>query len=161
MELDPLLRALEATGFATAIRENDVLFPWIESLHVLAITLVVGSIAVVDLRLLGVASRERSLTDITVDVLPFTWAAFAVAAISGALLFSSNAFNYAHNTYFQTKLALLVLAGINMSAFHAFVGLQTERRWTRFAGAASLLIWLCVVAFGRWTGFTIHATPVG
>jgi hypothetical protein len=161
MDLDALLRSLEATRFATTIRENDSLFPWIESLHVLAITLVVGSIAIVDLRLMGLASRERSIAHLTADILPCTWSAFAVAALTGALLFSSNAINYAHNPYFQAKLSFLVLAGLNMSIFHLFVGRKREVRATRVAGAVSLALWICIVAFGRWTGFTIHATPSG
>ena len=57
--LQPLLHYLQDTPFATAIREGDTLFPWIECVHVLAITFVVGSIAAVDLRLLGLASRDR------------------------------------------------------------------------------------------------------
>ena len=126
MELDALLRALQATGFATAIRENESLFPWIESLHVLAITLVVGSIAIVDLRLIGVASLDRAAARLTSDVLPCTWAAFALAAITGSLLFSSNAFNYAHNTYFQAKFVFLALAGLNMAVFHLGVGRAGE-----------------------------------
>ncbi len=101
MELDALLRTLEATSVATAIREGDALFPWVESVHVLAIALVVGSIAIVDLRLIGLASLERSLTRLTANVLPCTWVAFGVAAITGALLFSSNAIGYAHNPYFR------------------------------------------------------------
>jgi hypothetical protein len=161
MDLDGLLRSLEATGLATTIRENESLFPWIESVHVLAITLVVGSIAVVDLRLTGLASRERSIAQLAKDVLPLTWVAFATAAVSGALLFSSNAFNYAHNGYFQAKFAFLLLAGVNMSVFHLFVGTRSDGRGARIAGIVSLLLWICIVAFGRWTGFTIHATPTG
>jgi hypothetical protein len=160
MDLDALLRSLEATGVATAIRENDFLFPWVESFHVLAITLVVGSIAIVDLRLMGFALRERAVARIASEVLPCTWAAFGVAAISGALLFSSNALTYAHNSYFQAKLAFLVLAGVNMSMFHLFVGHDTESRGARIAGGVSLALWICVVAFGRWTGFTLHPTPL-
>ncbi len=83
MEIDALLRALEATSVATVIRENESLFPWIESLHVLAITLVIGSIAIVDLRLIGLASLERAAARLTSDVLPCTWAAFAAAVITG------------------------------------------------------------------------------
>src|SRR5216683_3236014 len=105
MEIDTLLRSLEATSVATAIRENESLFPWVESFHVLAITLVIGSIAIVDLRLMGLASRERAAGRVASEVLRCTWAAFALAAITGALLFSSNAFNYAHNSYFQANLA--------------------------------------------------------
>src|SRR6266853_823930 len=70
-----------------------------------------------------------------------------------------------HNSYFQAKLAFLVLAGINMSIFHWFVGRDIER-WgippqatplpARIAGAVSLVLWIGVVAFGRWVGFSLH-----
>ena len=60
----------------------------------------------------------------------------------------------------HTTGPLLVLAGVNMLIFHSLVGLDRERIATRIAGAVSLLIWICVIAFGRWTGFTIHATPL-
>jgi hypothetical protein len=170
MEIDALLRSLEATSIATVIRENESLFPWVESLHVLAITLVVGSIAIVDLRLMGLASRERAAGRLASEVLRCTWAAFALAAITGALLFSSNAFNYAHNSYFQAKFVFLALAGINMSIFHLFAG-RDIGRWgippettplrAKIAGAISLLVWIGVVAFGRWVGFTLHPTALG
>ena len=168
MELDALLRALEATSIATAVRENEVLFPWIESFHVLAITLVVGSIAIVDLRLLGLASLDRALNRLTAEVLPCVWSAFAVAVISGGLLFSSNAHAYAHNSYFQAKFAFMALSGINMVFFHLVVGRDIER-WgaasqttplrARIAGAGSLLFWFGVVACGRWVGFDLMPTP--
>jgi hypothetical protein len=170
MELDALLRSLEATSIATAIRENESLFPWVEGAHVLAITLVIGTIAIVDLRLLGLASLERSAARLSSDVLRCTWVAFAVAAIAGALLFSSSAHAYAHNAYFQAKMLFLVLAGINMAIFHLFTGRDIERWGTprgttplpaRIAGAVSLLLWISVVVCGRWIGFTLHATPVG
>ena len=169
MEIDALLQALEATSVATAIRENESLFPWIEALHVLAITTVIGSIAIVDLRLIGFASLERAAARLTSDVLPCTWAAFAGAVITGSLLFSSNAFNYAHNSCFQAKFVFLCLAGINMAVFHLGVG-RAIGHWgasprttplpARIARAASLVLWIGVVAFGRWTGFTLHPTPL-
>jgi len=165
MELDALLRWLEATSVATAIRENEIFFPWIESVHVLAITLVVGSIAIVDLRLLGLASLDRAVNLLTREVLPYTWVAFAVAATTGALLFSSNAKTYAHNFFFQGKMILLILAGINMSLFHVFTGRGIDR-WgeaaarppfpAKIAGAVSLMLWVAVIGFGRWIGFTLH-----
>ena len=77
------LQALEATPWGTAVRENTWLFPTIESIHVLALVLVVGSIMVVDLRLLNLASRQRSVKELTDDVLPWTWSAFVLAAITG------------------------------------------------------------------------------
>jgi len=164
VELDRVLGWLQATAVATTISENEILFPWIESIHVLAIVLVVGTISIVDLRLLGVASRDRAVGRLMADVLPYTWGAFAVAAITGSLMFSSDAVHYAHNFYFRGKLVLLALAGLNMAVFH-LVGIGDVKRWgaggptpvaARAAGAISLLIWISVVAFGREIGFTMH-----
>ncbi len=163
MSLDQCLEWLYATALSVAIRENDYAFPWIESIHVLAITLVVGSIAIVDLRLLGLGSRGRAVTRVTGDVLPCTWTAFGVAAVSGLLMFASNATVYAHNGYFRLKLLLLGIAGLNMLVFQFGVGRDCVR-WdaapraplaARIAGGVSLVTWLGVVAAGRWIGFTI------
>src|SRR5688572_20182595 len=151
------------TPLADSIRSSALAFPWLESVHVLAIALVLGSIAVADLRLLGIASVKRPVTQLLNDVLPVTWVAFVVAAVTGLLMFISNATEYAHNTPFQLKMVLLVLAGLNMLAFQLItfrgVGQWDEARVTppaaRFAGAFSLLAWIGIVAFGRWIGFTI------
>jgi hypothetical protein len=161
---DAFLQGLEATSVATAIRENEVLFPWIECIHVLAITLVVGTISTVDLRLLGFTSLDRAVDRLTGEMLPFTWGAFIVAATTGALLFSSNAMTYGHNFFFLGKMMLIALAGINMAVFHLFVG-RDVKSWggaaqvpfaAKAAGGVSLSIWIVVVAFGRWIGFTLH-----
>jgi general stress protein CsbA len=163
--LDTAWQTLQDTRIATAIREGESLFPWIECVHVLALTLVIGSIAIVDLRLLGWASRQRGVTQVSADVLPLTWTAFVFAALTGALLFASNATEYAHNLYFQLKMGLIGLAGINMAAYHLFLARDcaawqnaehTPRR-ARLAGALSLALWIAIAACGRWIGFTINA----
>ena len=163
MNIDSLLKSLEAFGFATAIREGEALFPWLESIHVLTIVLVVGSIALVDLRLLGWASRERPVSRLTAEVLPITWLAFVVALITGVLMFCAKATIYGHNIFFLLKMGFMLLAGCNMLYFHKFTQRGVER-WgapdntvpqaAKFAGALSLLFWTCIVAFGRWIGFT-------
>ena len=156
---------LQDLGVAVAIREGDVLFPWIECFHVLALTLVIGSIAIVDLRLLGLASRERSVAETTALALPITWSAFLVAAITGGLLFASNATVYAGNRYFQAKALLIVLAGVNMGVYQllsrgretAWLTPALTPRSARVAGGLSLLLWILVAACGRWIGFTLNA----
>ena len=165
MNLDPLFQQLYDTPMGVAIRESGTLFPWIESVHVLAITLVVGSILIVDLRLLGVTSRGRAISRLSEEVLPFTWTAFIIAAITGALLFSSNAVKYTHNTFFLAKMCLLVLAGLNMLVFQ-FITSRGIEAWdespatpalVRLAGALSLGLWLAIIVCGRWIGFTMSA----
>jgi Family of unknown function (DUF6644) len=151
------------TPWAATIRSNELLFPWFESVHVLAITLVLGSIAVVDLRLLGITSRNRPVTKLIGEVLPVTWVAFAVAALTGSTLFASNAVEYIHNFPFRMKMLLMLFAGINMVVFHAVtyrgVGTWDEIGRTPFAarvaGGLSITMWIAIVAFGRWIGFTI------
>jgi hypothetical protein len=164
VDVDLLLQWLQDTTIATAIRENDILFPWIETVHVAAIVLVVGSISIVDLRLLGLASRDRPAQQLMREILPLTWGAFAVAAVAGALLFSSKAVDYAHNFFFQGKMILLLLAGTNMAVFHVLTGRHVAQ-WSgvtrppipaKIAGSISLILWVTVVAFGRWIGFTLH-----
>jgi hypothetical protein len=164
VEVDRALGWLQATAVATTISENEIIFPWIESVHVLAIVLVVGTISIIDLRLLGVASLDRTVRRLMTDVLPYTWGAFAVAATTGSLMFSSDAVHYAHNFFFRGKLILLALAGLNMAVFH-LVGIGDVERWgatgqtpvaAKTAAAVSLLVWIAVVAFGRGVGFTMH-----
>lgn len=161
--IDNICEWLYNTPLAEALRSNEVLFPWFESVHVLAITLVLGSISVVDLRLLGLASRKRPVSQLIREVLPITWSAFAVAAITGFTLFSSNAVEYAHNFPFQMKMVIMLLAGLNMLVFHlvTYRGIAEWNEATRtpfaarFAGGFSLAAWIAIVAFGRWIGFTI------
>jgi hypothetical protein len=152
---------LESTAPALAISESPWLFPGIESIHVLAITLVVGSITMVDLRLLGIHLRDRPAGELIAEVLPWTWASFAVAVCSGALLFASNATHYWGTVPFRAKMLLLVLAGLNMAVFHATTH-RSVADWGRrprtpraakISGGVSLTLWIGVVTLGRWIGF--------
>ena len=133
----------------------------------LAIVIVVGSIGMFDLRLLNLTSRDRRVTELYEEVAPWTWASFACAVIAGSFLFSSDAVKYYHNVPFRLKMALLLLAGANAVIFH-FTTYKSVAGWDRgediplrakLTGAFSLLFWVCVVACGRWIGFTNSALP--
>ncbi len=164
LQLKDLISVLENSGLADNIRENDILFPLIESVHVLAICLVVGSILAVDLRLLGLAWIHRSVSSVTRGVLPLTWGAFVVAVGSGGLMFISNATKYLGNGFFIAKMILIAVAGLNMAMFHLISAKdlplwENERRLplpARLAGGLSILLWVTVVACGRWIGFTME-----
>lgn len=159
-----LISYFENSTLADNIRENDLLFPLIESVHVVAICLVVGSILAVDLRLLGFASINRPLSRVTAGILPLTWGAFVIAVASGGLLFISNATKYLGNGFFVAKLCLIGVAGLNMAIFH-FISARDLPLWesqtrpplpARLAGGASIVLWIAVVACGRWIGFTMQ-----
>jgi len=152
---------LQNLSLPTQIRESAWMFPTIETLHVFALVLVIGSIMTVDLRLLGIANRDRPFSHLAAEMLPWTWVAFVVAAIAGSLMFSSKAVVYFGNIPFRLKMCCLVLAGINMLVFH-WMGTRHLAMWdhskpprsAKFAGGASLLLWTVIVASGRWIGFT-------
>jgi hypothetical protein len=161
MSLEQTLTRLRDLSFPTQIRESDWLFPTIETVHVFALVLVVGTIMTVDLRLLGFANKERPFRQVASEMLPWTWAAFAIAALAGMLMFSSKALTYYSNFPFRLKMVCLLLAGINMATFH-WLGARQLEAWDRgrppraakLAGGASLLLWTTIVAAGRWIGFT-------
>lgn len=137
------------------------LFPIVETLHVLALTVVFGSIAMVDMRLLGFAARDSTVSRISADLLPFTWIAFALAVITGSLMFTSRASTYFYNWAFDFKFLCLFLAGLNMLVVN-FGAYRTILTWdmqvpplrARVAGGISILLWIGVIVFGRWIGFS-------
>ena len=162
MSIPEFLSSLEASSVATKIRESLYLFPLIESSHVIGLTLVFGTIAIIDLRLLGIASVRRPFTRVAADILKWTWAAFALTVATGALMFITNASVYYQNFFFRSKMILLVLAGINMLMFELTAG-RSIRHWDKdhaapLAGktvaAASLALWIAIIFLGRWVGFT-------
>lgn len=162
MELSVWLKSLEQTGLATGIRNSLYLFPFLEAVHVMALSVVFGTITIVDLRVLGLASTGRPFTRMSPELLRLTWCAFAVSAFTGSLMFMTNARVYAHNTAFLVKLSLLVLAGLNMAFFHFTAG-RSVARWDKapsapttgkLAATLSLTLWIAIVFAGRVIGFT-------
>jgi hypothetical protein len=161
MAIERFLAWLQDLSLPMQIRESAWLFPTIETVHVFALVLVVGSILTVDLRLLGIANRDRAFSQLAREMLPWTWSAFLLAAIAGALMFTSKAVIYFHNIPFRIKILCLVLAAINMLMFH-WIGVRHLPTWdasappprARLAGAVSLVLWTTIVATGRWIGFT-------
>jgi hypothetical protein len=167
MSIADVLSTFESSGLAERIRESLYLFPLIESVHVIGLTMVFGTIAIVDLRLLGIASARRSFRRVASDVLKWTWGAFALTVATGALMFITNAAVYYHNSFFRTKMMLLLLAGINMFIFELTAG-RSVHRWDnaakaplagRTAAALSLALWITIIFLGRWTGFTTTGRP--
>ncbi len=152
---------LEHRPFAVAIAESTWAFPIAETVHVLAVTVVIGSVAMMDLRLLGIRSKDREASDVIASALPWAWSAFAVALVAGSLMFSSKAVSYYNNIPFRIKVACLALAAVNMLVFHLFTArgmAQWDRgtppRAARLAAGISLTLWVIIVATGRWIGFT-------
>src|SRR6266849_5138459 len=118
MNLDDILLALHDMPLAEAVRSDAPgtrwLFPIIETTHVLALATVFGSIAMLDLRLLGLAGRDTPVSRLSAEILPWTWCAWVLAALTGSVMFISKSIAYAGNFQFQMKFVCMALAGLNM-----------------------------------------------
>ncbi len=162
MAVPAVFKALQSSPLGQTISQSTWMFPTIETVHVIALATVVGTIVMVDLRLLGWASKDRQVSALSNELLPWTWGAFAVALASGSLLFVSRAADYMALPFFLIKFGFMALAGLNMLVFHLFTQ-RTVRSWelgtpvlgARLAGGASLLLWAVIVACGRRVGFSL------
>ena len=138
-------------------------FPFLESIHVVAITLMLGSLLMVDLRLLGLAANRYSIKTLHRELVPWTWGTFVVATVTGLGMFITRAASHVVNPAFQWKVFLLLLAFANMLVFQRKIYRHISR-WDaphppsttlKFFGAASLIIWSGVMLSGRWVGHIV------
>ena len=150
------IAALESLPIAVAMRHSLWLYPIVEIAHISGFVVLVGSIVVLDLRLLGL-NRSLSARGLARHVLPWSVGAFFVIVPTGLLMFMAHAQDFVGNRAFQIKLSLIMLAGINAAAFHTGA-FRTAEQWDRdakppprvkFHAAASLAIWAGVLACGR------------
>jgi hypothetical protein len=150
---------LENTAIADAIRTIPWLYPMFETGHYIGLSLLVGGIMLIDLRVLGMA-RGLPLRGM-IGLLPFVWAGFIINVLTGSMLFIYGATNFGVNRAFQLKMAFMIVAGLNALAFDVAVRrsggqwVAADRPPTIVKGFAtlSLVFWLCVVTTGRWMAY--------
>lgn len=144
-----------------ALAESEWAFPSIESVHVLSLALMAGTLALVDLRVLGLALPGLQVSVVTRRLLPLTWTGFALMLASGAVLFASEAARLYGSSAFRAKMLLMLLAGVNAAVFHATVFARVGD-WenaaiaparARFAAATSLLLWAGIIVCGRFIAY--------
>ena len=154
------LGALEGSGLGRAMREWLWLYPSVEVIHLVGIGLLFGSIAVLDLRLLGM-SRNIPVRALARHVLPWTAGSFLLIVPSGLLMFTAHASEFVQSNVFILKMLLILAAGLNAALFHA-VTFRTADVWdaedmrklppppsARASAAISLVLWIAVIACGR------------
>nr|WP_163501216.1 hypothetical protein [Halomonas socia] len=147
------LNQLAGTALAEWVQVSRWGYAGINTLHVLGIALLFGSIAALDLRLLG-AGRHLSLFAVARLLQPLAIAGLLLALASGTLLFLADPSGYAATPLFLFKLGVIVLAIANAVALNLAPGLaQASPRRLRSAALASLLLWLAALIAGRMLAF--------
>ena len=155
------LGALEASGIARVMRESLWLYPGVEIAHIAGLAVLVGSVAMFDLRLLGLG-RAVPVRALARFLLPWSVGSLAVIVPSGLMMFSAHASDFIDNPAFKIKLLLLAIAGINAALFHATV-FRSAAAWdanaatppmARLQAVFSLALWLAVISCGRLIAYT-------
>ena len=143
-----LLGSLEQLALIKALKTSFFAYPIVNALHILAIGALVSSVVMMDLRVMGVIR--------SVDEKPFVrllrrvaLGAFALAVLTGALMFAVRATEYAAMPLFWFKLGLIAVAGLNFVAFSLLRGQGTKR----VLAGVSIVLWPAVLLAGRFLGF--------
>jgi hypothetical protein len=152
-----LCQWLAGTAVGTDIRESDNLFSIIETVHVLGIIVVAGTIAIVDLRILGLALGQYPVREVLAPLVNVTWVGFLIMAATGFLLFWSEADKLFFNWAFRIKVMLLLAAGLNQWRFQRrykriipdWDTAPAPPRGARLAAVMSLGLWFGIIVTGR------------
>lgn len=161
MSLLGICEWLAETPWSIALHESLYLYPLVETAHVLSLMLFVGSVAFVDLRLLGWTLRGVPISEVTSRTLPWALTGFAVALVTGALLFYAIPVRTFLSIFFRIKVLVLLASGVNVLLFQRYVKRSTSP-WdsaprppqrARIAGAISLASWVLVIAMGRMIAY--------
>lgn len=154
---------LQNTPWATAIRQSDLLFPIIEGTHILALSLSVGLVLMLDLRLLRWAFRDQPVSTIMSQVMPIALPGFGVMFTTGLLLFFAQAEKVYTNPYFRVKILLLLALGVNALIYQVrfypamakWDSSSTVPAGARAIAALSLIFWMSVIACGRLMAYEL------
>ncbi len=142
------LAAIEALPLAEAIRRSVWAYPVLEAMHISAFAALVGALLVLELRVFGAqpALPLQPLARLAVSV---ALVGFAVAAVCGVLMFISAATEFGVNRAFQTKLCLILIAGLNAAWFHRRESLRRHDTVAKAQALLSLLLWFSIIGAGR------------
>jgi uncharacterized membrane protein len=146
---------LQHTTFISWVSNSVAIATFIEVLHYFSLFLLVGSIALVDLRIMGVAARKRKATELARDLFPVMWTGLALNSISGFLLFAGDARTFYTNWAFHIKLTVILVAVIFGIIVQANV-----KKWDRPTGIPVSAKLLAFVSLALWIGSILAAVEV-
>ena len=155
------VHAIESSGVGRLLRESLWAYPITETLHIVGLATLYGSVLIVDLRLLGL-NRSLPVSRLARHALPWTVGAFLLVMVTGLLMFTAHAEDFLTNRVFIFKMGLIATAGVNAALLHTGV-MRTVAAWdvnvmppsrVRLSAVFSILLWTTVIACGRLLAYT-------
>ncbi len=164
MSLYEICQFIQDSQIGTAIRESQIVFPVVESIHVLGLAVSAGAIVLLDLRLTGLGMPQVLPGQIMQRLKPWYMTGFAVMIVSGGLLFWAEAEKLYRSPTFRWKLFFLVVAGLNalyyevkfVPKMHDWGAKAKLPQGAKLVGWCSLISWAAVIGFGRWTAYGLR-----
>jgi hypothetical protein len=144
----PLLEWIRLSAVGVFVRESSWALLLLQSLHLFGMTVLIGVVGAIDLRILGLA-RELPLRALQ-RFAPLAVAGFGINLVTGLLFFSHDPYAYAFNPSFRCKLLLIVLAGLNA----IWLRFAVDSRLSKAIALVSVMLWIGVIVAGRYIAFT-------
>jgi hypothetical protein len=163
MILDSSFVWLHDTAFGTVVRESTWAEPALETVHVLTLTVFLGFVILLDLRLLDVIMRRTPVSTVFRQINPWLFGAFAVMLVTGISLFAGDPVLFYATIFFKLKMLFLLAAALNVVVFNFTLGrtlllwdgLPATPRGAKITGMLSLVLWISVVACGRGIAYVL------
>jgi len=163
MILDGALTWLHDTAFGTFIRESTWGEPVLETIHVLTLTVFLGFVILLDLRLLDLALRRTPVSCVFKQLNTWLFGSFAVMIVTGLSLFAGDPVLFYGTIFFKLKMIMLLAAALNVVVFNFTLGrsltqwdaLPATPRGAKIIAMASLILWISVVACGRGIAYAL------
>lgn len=155
------------TGVVYLLRNVPGLPPIVQTIHILSVAAIMGSAVIVDLKVLGLALPSQGRSELVRRLMPWTWRALAVLALTGGNFFLARPPSYVVNPVFRLKFTMLVPAVILAAIVHRTMA-DEEGFWQRtrlralaakMVAALSLLLWIGVAMAGRWIAYADYLFP--
>jgi hypothetical protein len=158
MNLAPWFEWIASTSLSQAISTSTWAFAVIESVHLLALSVIGGAVLIVDLRLLGFGLTRQTIGEVARDAQPWLIGSLIVMLVTGVLLFVSEPVKCYYSVPFRVKMLCLLLGMIFAFTVRRKVAIAGEGRvrpiWLKLVAVVSLALWFGVGAGGRWIGFS-------
>ena len=150
-------RWIQNSSLLVAMRSSPWLFPIVATIHLFGLSIIGGSVLVVDLRLLGLGLRRQPVSRLALDAEPWLLRGLLVSVPTGVLLFMCFATKYYYLTFFWVKMAALILVVIFTLSVRRRVAMASDADtspWRRrLVALMSLFLWTTVAVGGRYIGF--------
>jgi hypothetical protein len=155
---------LSQTPVSMTIQSVEWIIPMVQSVHILAIAIVMSSVVMVDLRLMGVMGHTQPVSGLARRFMPWVWWSLLVLLVTGAVLITAEPRRDLLNPVFQAKMALLLVAMAVTALFQTTVARNMEtwdlspnkRTGAWVTAILSLLVWTAIVGCGRWIAYVEH-----